>query len=115
MQLTEQFLAVRDKFYGKVRQARLSQSAIDVLSVVAYNQPVTRAEVDEYRDVASTSAVGPSPAGYCSVAAMGTSSSCAPQISRRQFSTSVAATGMWSSSFCCTSTTTSRLVVFESN
>lgn len=54
MQLTEQFLAVRDKFYGKVRQARLSQSAIDVLSVVAYNQPVTRAEVDEYRSKPSS-------------------------------------------------------------
>ena len=49
MQLTEEFLAIRNKFYGKVKQARLSQSAIDVLSVVAYNQPLTRTEVDECR------------------------------------------------------------------
>ena len=53
MQLTNEFLAVRNKFYGKVRQAKLSQSAIDVLSVVAYRQPVTRPTIDELRNQSS--------------------------------------------------------------
>ena len=40
---------LRERFYGKLREARLSQAAIDVLSVVAYRQPITREEVDHLR------------------------------------------------------------------
>jgi segregation and condensation protein B len=40
---------VIDKLYGGVREARLSQAAIDVLSLVAYRQPVTKPEVDSMR------------------------------------------------------------------
>jgi segregation and condensation protein B len=49
MVLRPEFAAVRERFYGKIREARLSQSAIDVLSLVAYHQPITRSRVDEIR------------------------------------------------------------------
>ncbi len=47
--LRNKYRRVRDKFYGRVRQAKLSQSAIEVLSVVAYNQPVTTDQVNKFR------------------------------------------------------------------
>jgi segregation and condensation protein B len=40
---------VIDKLYGGVREARLSTVAIDVLAVVAYRQPITKSEVDNFR------------------------------------------------------------------
>ena len=46
MGLRPEFEHVQDRFYGRVRHAKLSQLAVDVLSVVAYNQPVSREEVD---------------------------------------------------------------------
>jgi segregation and condensation protein B len=49
MVLREQFGSVRERFYGRIREARLSQAAIDVLALVAYQQPVTRTRVDEIR------------------------------------------------------------------
>jgi segregation and condensation protein B len=50
MTLCDEFRGLRDKFYGRVKEARLSQAAIDVLAVVAYNQPVTREDLDKLRD-----------------------------------------------------------------
>jgi segregation and condensation protein B len=47
--LRDEFAPLRDKFYGRVREARLSQSAIDVLAIVAYHQPVTQEEIDRLR------------------------------------------------------------------
>jgi segregation and condensation protein B len=41
--------SLRAKFYRKTRQARLSQSAVDVLAIVAYRQPVTRDRVSKLR------------------------------------------------------------------
>ncbi len=49
MTLRDEFRPLREKFYGKVREAKLSQPAIDVLSLVAYHQGATREEVDEMR------------------------------------------------------------------
>ena len=49
MVLSDEFASLRNKFYGKVKEARLSQAAIDVLSIVAYNQPLSRVQVDEIR------------------------------------------------------------------
>ena len=49
MVLRQEFGAVRERFYGRIREARLSQSAIDVLSLVAYHQPISRNRVDEIR------------------------------------------------------------------
>jgi segregation and condensation protein B len=49
MVLDERFEAIRARFYGRVRQARLSQAAIDVLAIVAYQQPLTRDDVSRLR------------------------------------------------------------------
>jgi segregation and condensation protein B len=40
---------LREKFYGRVREAKLSQSAVDVLAVVAYQQPLTGEQVGRLR------------------------------------------------------------------
>jgi segregation and condensation protein B len=47
--LRRQFERMRDKFYGRVKEARLSPAAIEVLSVVAYHQPATVEELNELR------------------------------------------------------------------
>ena len=47
LDLHEDFANLRDSFYGRVREARLSQAAIDVLAVVAYNQPISREEIQQ--------------------------------------------------------------------
>lgn len=36
-------------FFGRNREVRLSQAAIDVMAVVAYNQPVTKTQVEKIR------------------------------------------------------------------
>lgn len=45
------------KFFRLNRQARLSQPALDTLSIIAYKQPITRAEVEEIRGVDSSGVV----------------------------------------------------------
>lgn len=51
--LRPEFSDVRNQFYGRVREARLSQAAVDVLAIVAYRQPITGEEVSKLRDVPS--------------------------------------------------------------
>lgn len=52
--LREEFHPLRDRFYGRVKAARLSQAAIECLALVAYNQPLERDEIDTARGVASS-------------------------------------------------------------
>ncbi|MBI3467797.1 MAG: SMC-Scp complex subunit ScpB [Planctomycetes bacterium] len=47
--LREEFAGLRDRLHGRVRQARLSQAAIDVLALVAYHEPLTSDEVSKKR------------------------------------------------------------------
>jgi segregation and condensation protein B len=47
--LRPRYRHVIDKLYGGVREARLSTAAIDVLALVAYRQPLTKADVDTMR------------------------------------------------------------------
>jgi segregation and condensation protein B len=47
--LRREFHAVRNRFYGRVREARLSQAAIDVLALVAYQQPTTADDIHRLR------------------------------------------------------------------
>jgi segregation and condensation protein B len=47
--LRDEFGSLRNQFYGKIKAARLSQAAIDVLAIVAYKQPMTRQQVDALR------------------------------------------------------------------
>jgi segregation and condensation protein B len=49
MTLREEFGSIRENFYGRVKAAKLSQAAIDVLAIVAYKQPMTREDVDRLR------------------------------------------------------------------
>ena len=49
LSLRDEFNSIRERFYGKIREAKLSQAAIDVLAVVAYHQPIDRKEVDKLR------------------------------------------------------------------
>jgi segregation and condensation protein B len=44
-----QYASLHEQFLGKVREAKLSQFAIDTLAIVAYQQPITRSEVDRLR------------------------------------------------------------------
>ena len=43
------FRNLRERLFGGPKEARLSQPALDVLAVVAYQQPVAKAEVDAVR------------------------------------------------------------------
>jgi segregation and condensation protein B len=51
--LRPRYRSVLDKLYGGVREARLSNPAIDVLALVAYRQPATKEEIDNLRGVES--------------------------------------------------------------
>jgi segregation and condensation protein B len=55
--LRPEFERVRDKFYGRVKEARLSPAVIEVLSVLAYNQPVTAEQLNELRGSACGAAL----------------------------------------------------------
>ncbi len=51
--LARPFYSMRDRFYGRIREARLSQAAIDVLAIVAYEQPLTAERITELRGKSS--------------------------------------------------------------
>ena len=47
--LDAEFDAVRQRFHGRVREAKLTPKAIEVLSVVAYRQPINAEQVTQLR------------------------------------------------------------------
>ncbi len=47
--LLPRYRVVTEKMHGTAREARLSPQALDVLSLVAYRQPLTRAEIESMR------------------------------------------------------------------
>lgn len=51
--LREEYGRIRDKFYGRMRRARLSPAAIEVLSIVAYQGGRTAEEVQRLRGAPS--------------------------------------------------------------
>jgi segregation and condensation protein B len=51
--LRPRFRSVIERLYGQARAARLSPAAIDVLSLVAYRQPVTKLEIEAVRGAES--------------------------------------------------------------
>lgn len=55
--LHDAFARMRDKFYGRTREAKLSPAAIEALSIIAYNQPVTAHEISELRGAANGAAL----------------------------------------------------------
>jgi segregation and condensation protein B len=55
--LRDEFRRIRDKFYGRVKEARLSPAVLEVLSVLAYNQPATADHLSELRGAPSGAAL----------------------------------------------------------
>ncbi len=49
LRVGRRYAGVREKLFGGPREARLTQQALDVLSLVAYRQPVGKAEIDGSR------------------------------------------------------------------
>ncbi|MEN6458762.1 MAG: SMC-Scp complex subunit ScpB [Thermoguttaceae bacterium] len=49
LSLRDEYESLRDRFYGRIREARLSQAAVDVLALVAYQQPITSEKVGHLR------------------------------------------------------------------
>ena len=47
--LREQYERVHARFHGRVREAKLSQAAVEVLALVAYNQPTTSDKISKLR------------------------------------------------------------------
>lgn len=43
------YATVKERLFGGPREARLSQTSLDVLSLVAYRQPIPKADVDTFR------------------------------------------------------------------
>ncbi len=57
MTTREEHYSFLEKLFGRQTRARLSDSAIETLVIVAYYQPVTRAEVESLRGVNSQSVI----------------------------------------------------------
>jgi segregation and condensation protein B len=49
MTLRKPYDRLRERFYGRMRLARLSQTAIDILAIVAYQQPLTADQISKLR------------------------------------------------------------------
>jgi segregation and condensation protein B len=56
--LRDEFSTLREQFFGRVREARLSQAVIDTLAIVAYHQPVGLKEVEQLRGKPSGAILG---------------------------------------------------------
>ncbi len=50
LMLRDEFAAARQRFAGRAAEARLSASAVEVLAVVAYHQPISAEDVSRMRD-----------------------------------------------------------------
>lgn len=53
LRLREELSRMRDKLSVRIREAKLTPAAVEVLSIVAYNQPTTVDAIDELRGAAS--------------------------------------------------------------
>lgn len=53
LELRSEFGTLRDRFYGRIRAAKLSQYVVDALAIVAYKQPISKAEVEAIRGKSS--------------------------------------------------------------
>ncbi|MBR2105824.1 MAG: SMC-Scp complex subunit ScpB [Treponema sp.] len=47
----KEYWEVLKEFYGSKREGKLSKSAMETLSIIAYSQPITRAEIESLRGV----------------------------------------------------------------
>ncbi len=51
------YRGLRERLYGGTRAVRLSPAALDTLAIIAYRQPVTKAEIDAVRGADSAAAI----------------------------------------------------------
>jgi len=51
--LRDDYSRMRDKLHGRARESKLSPATLEVLSIVAYNQPTTLDEINELRGTSS--------------------------------------------------------------
>jgi len=58
MSLRPEFRRLRDRFHGRVREARLSQAAVDTLAIIAYRQPLSADQVGRLRGKPSSHVLG---------------------------------------------------------
>ncbi len=58
MTLRDEWTALHRRFLGRQREARLSQAAIDVLAIVAYNPGIARGDIERLREKPSGSILG---------------------------------------------------------
>lgn len=49
MQLADDLQCIRDRFYGPVREIRLTQAAIDCLALIAYQPGISREQLEDQR------------------------------------------------------------------
>ena len=49
LMLGKAYQGLRNRFYGRIREARLSQAAVDVLALVAYQQPIGGEQISRMR------------------------------------------------------------------
>ena len=56
--LRDELRRMRDKLHGRIREAKLSPAAVEVLSIVAYNQPTTVEAINELRGDAERGGTG---------------------------------------------------------
>lgn len=49
----KEYWEVLKEIYGSRREGRLSKSAMETLAIIAYSQPVTRAEIEQIRGVSA--------------------------------------------------------------
>ena len=49
----QKFWAVLKEKYGEKNSGRLSKSALETLSIIAYSQPITRGEIEKIRGVSA--------------------------------------------------------------
>ncbi len=47
----KEYWEVLKEFYGSKREGKLSKSAMETLAIIAYSQPITRAEIEQIRGV----------------------------------------------------------------
>ncbi len=58
LQLVPELHLIRDRFYGKIKETQLTQSAIDCLSLVAYQPGATREELEKQWNQPAASMLG---------------------------------------------------------
>ena len=57
MTTSQQTAKIIEKYFQKDLTKNLSQSALEILSIIAYRQPITRIEIDDIRGVNSSGAL----------------------------------------------------------